>query len=104
MKTPPPFAVALALALPFANPGAAAQRATSIDSALVRAVLVAEDRRDSASSALGRALRATDPRIRDLARRARARIADPTFASRDSLLHLAPPPVYADPAWRIRYR
>lgn len=81
-----------------------AQRGSSVDTVLVRAVLTAEDRRDSTSAALAQALRSPDPRIRDLARRARARIVDPTFSGRDSLLHLAPPPSYADPAWRLRYR
>jgi cyclophilin family peptidyl-prolyl cis-trans isomerase len=101
-----PIAVRLACALSILLAGTPlhAQRAPVVDSALVRAVLLAEDRRDSASAALARAMRSSDPRVRMLARRARARIVDPTFAARDSLLHVAAAPVYADPAWRLRYR
>jgi len=105
MKNARRFSAALAFALSSMVPSAPvhAQRGP-VDSAVVRAVLVAEDRRDSTSVALARALTNSDPRIRDIARRARARIVDPTFAARDSLLRLAPPPSYADPAWRLRYR
>ena len=106
MKSPRRVVAALASGLSviaFTGP-LEAQRGSSVDTALVRAVLTAEDRRDSTDTALARALRSTDPRIRDLARRARARIVDPTFSARDSLLHLVPPPSYADPAWRLRYR
>lgn len=106
MKIPNRGAAALALGLSFvaSTRPLDAQRAPTADTAIVRAVLTAEDRRDSTSRALAQALRSTDPRIRDLARRARARIADPTFSARDSLLHLTPPPSYAEPTWRLRYR
>jgi cyclophilin family peptidyl-prolyl cis-trans isomerase len=93
-----------------ATPAAAqlrSPRLTTRDSALVRLVLLTEDRRDS--SVAGRRIladgqRHADPRIRLLARRAAARIADPRFVARDSFPPLQPPPGYAAPAWRVRYR
>ena len=39
-----------------------------------------------------------------MAQRARGRITQPTFASRDSLPPLASPPMWPEPAWRLRYR
>ncbi|HUF28417.1 MAG TPA: peptidylprolyl isomerase [Gemmatimonadaceae bacterium] len=89
--------------LPVAAP---AQRAPigAADSALVVRILLAEDRRDSTDAALSEGSRHADERIRVLARRARARITDPTFASRDSLPPLPAPPVWPEPSWRLRYR
>jgi cyclophilin family peptidyl-prolyl cis-trans isomerase len=77
---------------------------TAGDSALVGRILLAEDRRDSTDVALREGLRHADARIRVLAQRARGRIADPAFASRDSLPALAPPHVWPEPAWRLRFR
>jgi cyclophilin family peptidyl-prolyl cis-trans isomerase len=77
---------------------------TAADSSLVRAILTAEDRRDSAASALTAGVRHTDPRISLLARRALGRVRDPKFAARDSFPALPAPPKYADPAWRLRLR
>ncbi|MGH7618747.1 MAG: peptidylprolyl isomerase [Gemmatimonadaceae bacterium] len=77
------------------------------DSALVGRILLAEDRRDTTTSALADGTRHRDPRIRALALRAEARIRDPKFVSRDSVpgaKTLAPSPSYPDPAWRLRYR
>jgi cyclophilin family peptidyl-prolyl cis-trans isomerase len=74
------------------------------DSALVRRILLAEDRRDASSSALSEGAHDPDERIRVLARRAAARIADPKFATRDSFPRAFGPPAYSDPAWRLRYR
>jgi len=74
------------------------------DSVLVSRILLAEDERDASSPALAEGIASTDPRIQLLARRAKSRIGDPKFASRDSFPPLAAPPSYADPAWRLRYR
>jgi len=83
-----------------------AQRAalSASDSALIGRILLAEDRRDSTDGALGEGSRHGDVRIQMLARRAHARIADPRFASRDSLPALTAPPTYSEPAWRLRFR
>src|SRR5262245_66261574 len=77
---------------------------TASDSALIGRILLAEDRRDSTDAALAEGARDTDARIQTLARRARARIADAKFASRDSFPALPAPPSYAEPAWRLRFR
>lgn len=74
------------------------------DSLLVSRILLAEDERDASSPALAEGLVSPDARIQLLARRAKSRIGDPKFASRDSFPPLAAPPSYADPAWRLRYR
>ena len=87
------------LALPLA---ASAQ--SRADSALVGRILVAEDRRDSTDAALADGARHADARIRVIAQRARGRITDAKFAARDSLPPLSAPPVYAEPAWRVRMR
>jgi cyclophilin family peptidyl-prolyl cis-trans isomerase len=80
------------------------QSLAKADSALVARVLTAEDRRDPAAAALVDGTTHRDPRIRLIARRARARIVDPTFADRDSFPAPTPAPSYEDPAWRLRYR
>ena len=109
-RSPPPCSFAsvkLRLAILFAlaaAPCVAQRGAPRVDSALVRRILVAEDMRDSASSAFGDGARSQDPRIRELARRALARIRDPRFALRDSFPTLPAPPAYPDAAWRVRYR
>jgi len=79
---------------------------TPADSALVGRILLAEDARDSVHPSLAEGVRHRDLRLRQLAVRARARIADPLFARRDSLQLPAPvaPPVYPEVAWRLRYR
>src|SRR5947208_935211 len=82
---------------------ASAARAQA-DSALIRRILTAEDRRDSLSGALTEGLASRDPRVQLLARRARARITDSKFANRDSLPAPTPGPHYPEPAWRLRYR
>src|SRR6185503_1618174 len=64
------------------------------DSALVGRILLAEDRRDSASTALTEGRTHADARISLLARRAAARIRDPKFVARDSLPKLPAPPRY----------
>jgi cyclophilin family peptidyl-prolyl cis-trans isomerase len=74
------------------------------DSTLVSRILLAEDERDASSPALAEGIASADPRIQLLARRAKSRIGDPKFASRDSFPSLAAPPSYPDPAWRLRYR
>ncbi|HEY4216481.1 MAG TPA: peptidylprolyl isomerase [Gemmatimonadaceae bacterium] len=93
------------LSAPLVEPLAAQTRSlTATDSALVGRVLLAEDRRDAADPVLAEAARSTDARIRTIAWRARARIADPTFAARDSLPPLPAPPTWPEPAWRLRLR
>jgi cyclophilin family peptidyl-prolyl cis-trans isomerase len=74
------------------------------DSALIGRILLAEDQRDSTSAALTEGIRHRDVRIATIAKRAAARIRDPKFAGRDSFPPLPPPPKYADPAWRLRFR
>jgi cyclophilin family peptidyl-prolyl cis-trans isomerase len=74
------------------------------DSLLVSRILLAEDERDASSPALAEGLASADPRIQLIARRAKSRIGDPKFASRDSFPALVAPPSYSDPAWRLRYR
>lgn len=96
------FAVALLL-LVFVRP-VDAQTLAGADSALVGRILLAEDRRDISDPALKEGVTSSDPRVQVIARRAIARIGDPKFSSRDSFPALAAPPVYRDPAWRLRYR
>lgn len=74
------------------------------DSSLVARILLAEDERDASSPALAEGIASPDPRIQLLARRAKSRIGDPKFASRDSFPPLAAPPSYSDPAWRLHSR
>ncbi|HVZ49187.1 MAG TPA: peptidylprolyl isomerase, partial [Gemmatimonadaceae bacterium] len=84
---------------------AAAQRYSAADSALVARILLAEDRRDTASAPYADGMRNPDARIRVIARRAIARARDARFTTRDSILPKLPdPPKYDDPAWRYRYR
>ncbi len=86
-------------------PSLAAQGpAPAADSALVRRILAAEDRRDTTDRALAEGLASRDARLVLIARRAMARIGDPTFATRASLGVLPAPPTYSEPAWRLRYR
>jgi cyclophilin family peptidyl-prolyl cis-trans isomerase len=77
---------------------------TSADSTLVGRILLAEDRRDSTDAALAEGIRHGDTRVRVIAQRAKGRIRDPRFAARDSLPPLPAPPVYPEPAWRLRLR
>ena len=78
---------------------------TSTDSALIGRIILAEDRRDSMDAALARGAAHGDERVRFLARRAMGRIRDPIFAQRDSLgVTLPAPPVWPEPAWRLRFR
>lgn len=81
-----------------------AQASTSPDTALVRRLLAAEDRRDTADRALAEGAASRDARVALIARRAMARIRDPKFAVRDSLGVLPAPPRYSEPEWRLRYR
>jgi cyclophilin family peptidyl-prolyl cis-trans isomerase/HEAT repeat protein len=77
------------------------------DSALVRRVLMAEDRRTATDPSLATALAHADPRVRALAARALARIGDPRFAARDSLalaVEVPTPRVWPESAWRLRFR
>ncbi|MGQ0712839.1 MAG: peptidylprolyl isomerase [Gemmatimonadaceae bacterium] len=75
-----------------------------VDSALIGRILLAEDRRDSADAALEAGARHSDERVRLLAHRARGRIRDPRFASRDSFPTPRAPVTWPEPAWRLRYR
>ena len=78
-------------------------RVSSADSALVRRILSAEDRRDANDVALKEGRESSNERIRVLAVRAIGRIGDPRFAARDSLAPLRPPMPWPEPAWRLRY-
>jgi cyclophilin family peptidyl-prolyl cis-trans isomerase len=77
---------------------------TPAEADLVRRILTAEDRRDASDASLALGAAHPDARIRQLAERARGRIADPLFAARTALPAPTAPPAYADPAWRLRYR
>ena len=97
--------LALSAILARSSPAAAQQRTLSrADTALVRRVLLAEDRRDSSDHALIDGLRSPDERIRGLAQRAIWRIRDPKFTARDSLPALAAPRAWPEPAWLLRFR
>lgn len=101
-------AITLTIATTFAGwlPAAHAQsqKLSAADSALIARILLAEDRRDTTSEALALGSRHSDARIRTLAVRALGRARDSAFAARDSLPSLPSPPVWPEPAWRLRYR
>ena len=99
-----PLLIASALLATVGAGRARAQEMSARDSALVGRILLAEDRRDSLDAALAEGAGASDPRIRALALRARGRITDAKFAARSELASLPAPPVYAEPAWRLRLR
>lgn len=94
----------LALALVLTARVADAQSLSRSDSALVGRILLAEDRRDTTDAALAAGMAHRDARVRAIAQRAVGRIKDPLFASRTALPRLATPPIWVEPAWRIRYR
>jgi cyclophilin family peptidyl-prolyl cis-trans isomerase len=77
---------------------------SAADSALVQQVLSAEQRGDAAAPALASGLSHPDPRVQMLAWRARARMADPRFAARDSLPPVRAAAAWPEPAWRLRLR
>ncbi|HUF29761.1 MAG TPA: peptidylprolyl isomerase [Gemmatimonadaceae bacterium] len=111
MKTSPlPLhaVIALAIAMQLADlvPSLHAQRQplSAADSALVGRILLAEDQRDLTSETFALGARHTDARIRMLSIRASGRASDSAFAARDSLPPLPSPPVWPEPAWRLRYR
>ena len=91
------------LALPALSP-AQSRTLSAADSALVRRILLAEDRRDSTSAALRQGAAHGNARVRVIAQRALGRIRDPQFAIRDSLPPLPAPTAWSEPAWRLRYR
>jgi peptidyl-prolyl cis-trans isomerase B (cyclophilin B) len=102
-----------ALTLAVARPAGAQQDAIALtrdDSAVVLLVLQAEESRDGSSPAIANAMRHRDPRIRTLAARAQARIADTVFAARDRFVMPKPTSderdqtVWPEPAWKVRYR
>lgn len=74
------------------------------DSALVGRILLAEDGRNSSDRALTEGVEHPDSAVRVLARRARARIGDPRFATRNSFPALAAPIAWPEPTWRLRFR
>jgi cyclophilin family peptidyl-prolyl cis-trans isomerase len=80
---------------------------THADSVLLYAALRAEDRRDATAPALAEAEAHPDARIAHIARRARARLGDSTFAARPTLgrpdsTRLLP--TWPEPEWADRYR
>ena len=98
--------VAVGAALLWLPSASIAQGATvsRADSALVRRILSAEDRRDAGGVALKEGRESSNERIRVLALRAIGRIGDPRFAARDSLPPPRAPLPWPEPAWRLRYR
>lgn len=94
----------LALVLCVAPLSAQERPLPGADSALAGRVLLAEAQRDSTNSVFAEALAHADGRVRLIARRALARIADPGFAARGAFPVPPAPPAYPDPAWRLRYR
>lgn len=77
------------------------------DSTLLYEILSAEDRRDAGAAALSAGEVHTDARIAHIARRARARLSDSTFAARTTLGlpdATRPLPSYPEPEWAGRYR
>lgn len=77
------------------------------DSVLVYEILSAEDRRDASAAALSAGASHADPRIKAIAQRAIARLADSTFADRQSLGQADPArtiPQWPEPEWAGRYR
>ena len=91
------------IALP-ASAQAPRETLTAADSALVARLLLAEEHRDTSTAAYAAGMNHIDGRIRVIARRGWLRSRDPVFARRDSLPQLPEPPLYPDPAWRVRYR
>lgn len=81
-------------------------RLTAADSTLIYEVLTAEERRDGAALAIRHAAAHADPRVRRIAERARARITDSAFTSRDSLGRpdARPFPSWPLPEWSERFR
>ncbi len=100
-------ASAVALHAPSAGAQQPATRElTPADSALIYAVLTAEEQRDAGAEALRVGAAHADPRVRGISRRAAARISDSSFAARDSLGRpdTRPLPVWAVPEWAERFR
>jgi cyclophilin family peptidyl-prolyl cis-trans isomerase/HEAT repeat protein len=79
-------------------------RHSASDTALVARVLLAEQRRDAADPAIAQGIAHPDPFVSRIAQRARGRIVDTLFATRDSLPALRPPMTWPEPAWKVRYR
>lgn len=76
------------------------------DSALILRILSAEEERNAASAALTAGASHADSRVRRLAARATARIADSTFVARETLAQpgMPPLPAWPEPTWKARYR
>ena len=94
----------LAVALALSPHAGDAQSLSRADSALVGRILLAQDRRDAADSALADGARHADARVRAIAQRASGRIGDPLFTSRTALPAVPTPPIWVEPAWRMRHR
>lgn len=102
-----PVLVGAFLAVPEAAEAQAAAALSRPDSVLLYEILRAEDRRDSTAGALRSGEAHRDPRIAAIARRARARMQDSTFAARDALGRpdaARPVPTWPEPRWAERYR
>jgi cyclophilin family peptidyl-prolyl cis-trans isomerase len=98
------FHLSVLLALAPLSLAAQERTLTASDSALVGRILLAEDRRDTTDPALTEGRRDSDLRIRRIAERAVDRITDSAYSRRSSLPPLPAPPVWPEPAWRLRYR
>ncbi len=106
LRMPRPIASVtwLALALALSPRASDAQTLTRADSALVGRILLAEDRRDASDAALAEGAAHADARVRTISMRAAGRIGDPQFAARSALPELPAPPIWVEPAWRLRHR
>ena len=102
MNTIPPLLLTIALATGCL--GAQSGVPSAADSLIVGSVLAAENRRDASDPVFTTAATHPNATIRALASRATDRITDALHAARTEAPPLAPPPKYADPAWRLRYR
>ena len=104
MNRPLAWVICLALTLALSPGAGVAQSLSRSDSALIGRILLAEDRRDSTDGALAEGMRHADARVRTIARRATGRIGDPLFTSRAALPAVPAPPIWVEPAWRMRHR
>jgi cyclophilin family peptidyl-prolyl cis-trans isomerase len=99
-------ALSLLTASTGAQQAAARPSLSPADSALIYAVLTAEERRDAGAEALRTGAVHPDARVRAISARALARITDSRFAARDSLgrPNDRPMPSWALPEWAERFR
>ncbi|MGA1417420.1 MAG: peptidylprolyl isomerase [Gemmatimonadaceae bacterium] len=83
---------------------ALAQTVTASDSAVIRRLLLAEDRHDTTDIAFAEGARHPDARVRTIAERGLGRIRDPKFVARSTLAPITQAPTWVEPEWRLRFR